>query len=81
VSEMEYSELRHELIEIKSILKLLLPKEYSIDYLVQQTGKSRQAIRSWLIRNGEPDVDFWGKNGRIIVSEKTALKYLSTRRI
>jgi len=81
MSELEYHQLRHELVEIKALLKLLLPKEYPIGYLAQQTGKSRQSVRSWLIRNGEPDVDFWEKGGKIFVSEKAALSYLSQRRL
>ncbi len=77
----EITTLRQDILEIKSMMKLLLPKQYTVSYLSQQTGKSRQAIRGWLIRNGEPEVDFWEKGGKIFVSEKIALKYISERRV
>lgn len=76
----EITILRQDILEIKSMMKLLLPQHFSISYLALQTGRSRQAIRDWLIRNGEPEVDYWQKGGKIIVSEKTALRYLSQRR-
>jgi hypothetical protein len=76
----EITILRQDILEIKSMMKLLLPKQYTVSYLSQQTGKSRQAIRGWLIRNGEPEVDYWEKGGKIYVSEETALLYISKRR-
>lgn len=77
----EIAELRKEVVEMKFMIKLLMPKNYTISYIVQVTGKTRQAVREWLLHNAEPDVDFWQKNGKIFISEKTALKYISERRI
>ncbi len=71
---------RKDLIEIKSILKLLLPSEFSVSYVAKITGKSNQAVSQWLLRNAEPEVDFWKKGAKILISEKTALKYISERR-
>lgn len=71
---------RQDLMEIKSMLKLLLPSEFTISYVARIAGKSNQAVTQWIIRNAEPEVDFWKKGGKIIISEKTALKYISERR-
>ncbi len=71
---------RRDIVEIKSMLKLLLPKEFTIAYIAQQSGKSKQAVMQWLIRNAEPEVDYHKKGSKIIVSEQAALKYISQRR-
>lgn len=71
---------RRDIIEIKSMLKLLIPKEFTIAFIAQRSGKSHQAVKQWLERNAEPEVDYYLKNGKIIVSEQVALKYISQRR-
>lgn len=71
---------RRDIIEIKSMLKLLIPKEFTISYIAAQTGKSRQAVQKWLERNAEPEVDYYKKGSKIIVSEQKALQYMSQRR-
>lgn len=80
----EYAMLEHEMKEIKRnqefIIKLLSPKEYTVSILAQMTGKTRQAVRDWLLSNAEPDVGFFKKNGKIIVSEEVALHYINERR-
>lgn len=76
--------LQQDMKEIKRnqelILKLLSPKQYTIGKIAEITGKSRQAIRDWLINNAEPDLGFFQKNGKIVVSEEVALEYINTRR-
>lgn len=62
------------------ILKLLLPKEFTIAKIVEITGRSRQAVKLWLENNAEPDVGFFKKDGKIFVSEEVALKYINERR-
>jgi len=80
----ELDTMKHDLKEIKQnqelILKLLSPKNYSIAKIAEITGKSRQAVRDWLTSNAEPDVGFFKKDGKIIVSEKVALHYINSRR-
>ena len=80
----EYDTLKHEMKEIKRnqefIIKLLSPKEYTLSKIAEITGKSRQAVRDWIINNAEPDVGFSKKNGKIIVSEEVALHYINERR-
>jgi len=70
---------RRDIVEIKSMLRLLLPKEYSLTYLAQQSGKSRQAVLGYLERNCEPDVDYYKKGKRIFVKPNVALQYISQR--
>jgi len=79
MSNEETFKLRQDIIEIKSMIQFLIPTEFSISYIAKQTGKSRQAIRAWLIRNCEPEVDFWEKDGKIIMPQHIAFKYLSSR--
>lgn len=80
----EIETLQHEMKEIKRnqefIIKLLSPKEYTLSRIAELTGNTRQAVRDWIINNAEPDVGFFKKNGRIIVSEEVALKYINQRR-
>ena len=82
MSELEA--IKHDMQEMKRnqelILKLLSPKEFTIGKISEITGKTRQAVRDWLTKNAEPEVDFSKKNGKIIVSEKVALTYINERR-
>ena len=82
MSELET--IKHDMQELKHtqnlILKLLSPKHYTIAKIADITGKSRQAVRDWLTKNSEPDVGFFKKDGKIIVSEKVALHYINSRR-
>jgi hypothetical protein len=43
-------------------------------------GRTPQAVRDWLTKNAEPDVGFFKKDGKIIVSEEVALQYINARR-
>ena len=80
----EYETLQHEMKELKRnqefIIKLLSPKEYTVSKIAEITGKTRQAVRDWIINNAEPDVGFFKKDGKIIVSEEVALHYINERR-
>jgi len=82
VSELET--IKHDMQELKHtqnlILKLLSPKYYTIAKIADVTGKTRQAVRDWLTNNAEPDVGFFKKDGKIIISEKVALEYINARR-
>lgn len=62
------------------ILKLLLPKEFTVSTVAKITGRTRQAVRDWVMKNEEPDVGFYKKNGRLMLSEEVALKYINERR-
>ena len=80
----EINTLRHELLEIKRnqelILSIISPKEYTVSMVAKITNKSRQAVREWVLNNGEPDVDFYKKGAKLILSEKVALSYINQRR-
>lgn len=73
--DIEEMKLNQELI-----IKLLSPRGYTIAKLSEITGRTRQAVKDWLMNNAEPDVGFFKKNGKITVSEKVALTYINTRR-
>jgi hypothetical protein len=76
--------LRDDIMQIKRnqelILQLLSPETYTIAFMSKATGRSRQAVRDWLTSNAEPDVGFYKKDGKIVVSEKVALQYINDRR-
>ena len=72
----EYITLRNELLEIKTLLKMLVPKKASIAYLAESTGKSRQAIRNYLLKHFEPEVDYWIEGNKIYVGEHAATHIL-----
>lgn len=80
----EIEALKHDMKEIKRnqefIIKLLSPKEYTVPIIAKITGKTRQAVRDWLTKNAEPDIGFFKKDGKIIVSEEVALQYINKRR-
>jgi len=82
MSELET--IQHDMKEIKQnqelILKLLSPKKYTIAKISEITGKTRQAVKDWLVNNAEPDVGFFKKDGKIFVSEEVALTYINQRR-
>ena len=69
-------ETKNELNQIKSLLSLLLPKEFTIRDLMVRTGKSRQAIIQYLERNYEPEVDYYKKNGKIYVKREVAAEII-----
>lgn len=76
--------LKHQIIELKRnqelMLKLLTPKQWDIAKIAEITGRSRQAVIDWVTKNAEPEVGFWKKGGKIIVSEEVALMYIDKRR-
>ncbi len=72
----EYLNLIHLLLEQKKMLEILFPEKVSISYITQRTGKTRQAIRQFLINNYEEGVDFWLEKGKIFVAKKVALQLL-----
>jgi hypothetical protein len=75
--------LKQEILEIKRnqefIITLLTPV-FTISTVAKLAGRTPQAVRDWITKNAEPDVDFQKKNGKIIISEKVALKYINERR-
>ena len=72
-------ELKNEILEIKAMLSLLIPKNVPLTYIAEQLGKSRQSVREFLINNFEPEKDFWKKDGKIYLSEGTAIKLLQRK--
>ena len=80
----ELDTIKHDMKEIKQnqelILRLLYPKDFSVKNVARITGRTRQAVREWVLKNGEPDVDFYKKGTILMLSEEVALKYINERR-
>lgn len=77
INEKEYTELKQILLELKSMIKIIIPQKASVSYLSESTGKSRQSIRQFLINNFEPEVDYWIKGGKMYASQKAAITILT----
>ena len=75
-SNMDYLELKGMISKQLGMLQMLIPQQATVSYLAENTGKSRQAIRQFLIKNFEPEVDFWTKGGKMYVSQDTAVAVL-----
>ena len=76
-NSLEYLELKNLILQQQSLLKMLIPVKASVAHLANMTGKSRQAIRQYLIANFEPEVDFWIENGKIYANKETAAQIIS----
>jgi len=75
-NNMEYLELKGMISKQIGLLQMLIPKQATVSFLVESTGKSRQSIRQFLIKNFEPEEDFWTKGGKMYVSQDTAVAIL-----
>ncbi len=73
----EYLELKALLLQQQAILLMLIPAKASIARIAEITGKTRQAIRKYLLKNFEPEVDFWMENDKIIVSREAVIQIIS----
>ena len=73
---MDYLELKGMVSKQIGMLQMLIPQKASVSYLAESTGKSRQAIRQFLIKNFDPEEDFWTEGGKIYVSQDTAVAVL-----
>ncbi|MBV5278267.1 MAG: hypothetical protein J0647_04410 [Campylobacteraceae bacterium] len=76
-NSFEYLELKNLILQQQTLLKMLIPLKASVSHLANMTGKSRQAIRQYLIANFEPEVDFWIENGKIYTTKETAAQIIS----
>ena len=72
------SEIKNLLLEQNDMLKIFTPNEVSLSHICILTGKSRQTVRDYLINNFEPEVHFFKKNGRIILTRDTAVQIIRT---
>jgi len=75
--------IHQDIIELKRnqelIIKLLTPV-FTVSAVAKLADRSPQAVREWLTNNAEPEVDYYLKGGKIIISEKVALEYINARR-
>jgi hypothetical protein len=75
--------IKQEILEIKrnqELIITLLTPVFTISTVAKLAGRTPQAVRDWLTKNAEPEVDFQKKSGKIVVSKEVALKYINERR-
>ena len=75
--------IKQDILELKRnqelIISLLTPV-FTVSTVARLADRTPQAVRDWLSKNAEPDVGFFQKNGKIIVSKEVALQYINARR-
>ncbi len=78
-----HDNIKQDILELKRnqelIISLLTPV-CTISTVAKLANRTPQAVRDWLMNNAEPEVDFYKKSGKIIISETVALKYINARR-
>jgi hypothetical protein len=77
------NDIKQEILELKrnqELIITLLTPVFTISTVAKLAGRTPQAVRDWLTKNAEPDVGFFKKDGKIIVSEEVALQYINARR-
>lgn len=75
--------IREDIMELKrnqEIIITLLKPIFTVSTVAKLANRTPQAVRDWLINNAEPEVDFYTKSGKIVLSEKVALQYINARR-
>ena len=78
-----HDNIKQDILELKRNQELiigLLTPVFTVSTVAKLANRTPQAVRDWLINNTEPEVDFYKKSGKIIVSEKVALQYINARR-
>jgi len=73
-------QILNELLALKVLMKqqsdmiqMFIPTKAPISFIAQQTGKSRHALRNYIMRNYEPERDFWKESGKIFVAQNVAI--------
>lgn len=66
----------NKLDEQNTLLEMAIPAKVSLSYLVECTGKTRQAMREFVMNNYIPKSDFWKEGGKIFVSRNVATAVL-----
>jgi len=66
-------EIKNLILEQNTMLQMLIPHNVPLSQICDLTNKSRQTVRDYLINNFEPEVDFYKKNGRIIIRRNAAV--------
>jgi len=78
-----HENIKQDILELKRnqelIISLLTPV-YTISTVAKLSNRTSQAVRDWITKNAEPEVDYYMKGGKIIISEKVALQYINARR-
>lgn len=73
----EYLELKRLLLKQQTFLSLLIPQKMSISRISELSGKSRQAIRQYLLKHYEPEAEFWIEKDKIYVSKEVAVQLIT----
>jgi len=76
MSDQEFLELKGLLLEQRALLNILIPDNVPLSFICERSGKTRQAVRQYLNRNYQENIDFYTKKGRIYIAKKVAIELL-----
>ena len=78
-----HENIKQDILELKRNQELiigLLTPVFTVSTVAKLSNRTPQAVRDWITKNAESEVDYYLKGGKIIISEKVALQYINARR-
>jgi len=64
------------LSKLVGMVSLLIPEKFSIAFLAESTGKSRQAITQYIYNHYTPETDYWKVGKKLFVRKEIGLELL-----
>lgn len=74
ITKVDFDRLYNKIETLSNTIQSLenkickMPSFLPLSLLIKEVGKSRQTVRSYLLNNYEPDVDFKVENGNIMIA-------------
>lgn len=68
--------LENDVSKILDLVQMLVPQTFTLSYISNITGVSRDTINKFLKRNYMEGIDYKNKNGRIAISREVGLELL-----
>ena len=72
----EILELDKKLNRVLNLVELLVPATFTLSYISQVTNTKRETIYKYVTRNYIENMDFYRKNGKIVVSRDLGLELI-----
>jgi predicted transcriptional regulator len=68
--------LENNVSKILDLLQILVPATFTLSYISNTTGVSRDTINKFLKRNYMEGIDYKNKDGKIVISREVGLELL-----
>lgn len=76
MSDIQYTNIENQLSQVLDLIGLLIPETFTLPYLSNTTGASRDTIYKYLQRNHIEGMDYKKKDGKIVVCREIGLELL-----